>query len=67
MNPVILMYGLRGCLPLFCEEFESKSDAVNAAIDILDLAPHGNIAKDLRAYEFAECQLDGIEYIEISS
>ena len=64
----ILMWGLKGCIPLFCEAYAYKQDAIEAVIDILDLPRYGKSIKKLKKFNYVDINdpyLEGIEYIEM--
>ena len=65
MKHFILMWGLKGCLPVFCEAYTNKEDAIFAAYDILELPKYGQIIKNLRKFNYVDFNEAGIEYIEI--
>ena len=65
MSHFVLMYGMKGCLPLFCYPYETKSDAISSAIELLDIPPHGTIVSNLKRYGYSDCDVVGVEYIDV--
>lgn len=61
----ILIYGLRGCIPLFCQAVEYKKDAIKLASEMLDLPVNGTILSELKKTNYSDCNIPGVEYIEI--
>jgi hypothetical protein len=59
--------GLHGCMPNYCETFESYTDAVDSLAQVHELGK--NRTRELKNNEYLELNLrrDGNEYCEITS
>jgi hypothetical protein len=63
----IAMAGLHGCIPNYCDVFETRQGAVESLCQIHDLGPYSRFRKELMKYGDTELNLHkhGNEYAEI--
>lgn len=64
----IALAGLHGCMPNYCEAFDTESDAIHALLDLHELSSRSVYAMELRHNGYTELRLHkhGNEYAEVT-